>query len=45
MTYQDDPFFADGLTAEELVAQLIDEERRAPQPPRSSGISFVVIEP
>lgn len=44
MTYQDDPFFADGVTAEELVAQLIAEERRMPQPPRSSGISLVVID-
>lgn len=45
MTHQDDPFFTDGLTAAELVARLLDEERRTANPPRSSGISLVVIEP
>jgi hypothetical protein len=40
----DDSFFAEELTATELVARLLDEERRAPTPPRSSGFSMVVVD-
>ena len=39
----DDSFFIDELARGELVARILDEERRAPMP-RSSGFSLVVIE-
>ena len=40
----DDSFFTDELTASELVARLLEDERRSEFMPRSSGFSMVVIE-
>lgn len=40
----DETFFTEELTATELVARLLEEERRAATAPRSSGFSVIVIE-
>jgi len=41
---QTDDFFTKDLSASELVARLLEEEKRSVSAPRSSGISIVILD-